>query len=220
MALIKVVKVKKIVDALLEYVQVDYNTVTDKTKSFLYKVLGDNVEGDYNFYEQAKGIFLRTDTTPRKIKTSLMFNKDTNGAPHIHVREASRSKGSFNTIGGAIGEINLNEDGTFSEEYRDTKMGAYEVLITSLNPLETILIAEVMYTLMYGAYETFQAEFSTFNFSLKELVFQNNLAAQLYVKSINIDTQQENVIPSVITNEVLDKVNFLVSNINGENITP
>jgi len=218
MALIKIIKVKQIVDALIKYVRDDYNNTVDKTETFLYRLLGDNTEGDYNFYEQAKEIFLRDDLKARKIRTSLMFNKNTNGAPHIHVRESSRVKGNFNTIGGIQGEQFIYEDGSFSEQYRDTKRGTYEVLITSMNALDTILIAEVVYTLMYGAYETFQNEFSTFDFSLKELVFQNsNMAEQLFVKAITLDTQQENVIPSIITNEVLDKVNFLVSSINGEN---
>lgn len=220
MALIKIVKIKKIVDALITYVREDYNNKTNKEESFLYRLLGDNTEGAYNFYTQSLEIFLRDDLKARKIQTSLMFNKNTNGNPHIHVREASRSKGSFNTIGGIQGDIYSFDDGSIGEQYRDTKKGLYEVLITSTNPLDTILISEVIYTLMYGAYETFQAEFSLFDFSLKELVFQNHTAEQLYVKAITIDTQQDNVIPSIISNDILDKVNFILAKVDDTPITP
>lgn len=187
---------------------------TKDDETFLYRLLSDNDEGDYNFYTQSLEIFLRDDLIPRKIQTSMMFNKNTNGSPHVHVREASRSKGDFNSIGGIQGELISFDNGSVGEQYRDTKKGSYEVLITSLNPLDTILMAEVIYTLMYGAYETFQNEFETFDFSLKELVFQNSTAAQLYVKAITITGQQENIIPSIITNTILDKINFLTTNIN------
>lgn len=195
-------------------------TVTDREEdTFLYQLLGDNIEGDYNFYTQAQEIFLRDDENPRSIRTSLMFNKNTKGEPHIHVREASRPKGTFNSIGGIQGEHLILDDGSFNEQYRDTKRGAYEIIVTSKNPLDTILIAEVIYTLMWGAYETLANEFSTFDFSLKELIFQNELAASLYAKAITLDTQQENIIPSLINNTVLDQVNFVLSNINGEDLS-
>lgn len=219
-ALIKVVKVKKIVDALIQYVRNDYETHPIEEETFLYRLLSENQEGDYNFFTQAKEIFLRDDKNPRNIRTSLMFNKNTNGSPHIHIRESVRPKGTFNSIGGIEGSINVFDDGTFGENYRDTKRATYEILITSLNALDTILISEVIYTLMYGAYETLANEFSLFEFSLKELVFQDNSAANLYVKAIGLDTQQENIIPSIITNDILDSINFEASGINGELIIP
>lgn len=219
MALIKIIKIKQIVDALIGFVKDDYNNATDKQESFLYRMLGDNTEGNYNFYEQSLDIFLRGDLKARRIKTSLMFNKNTNGSPHIHVREASRTKGSFNTIGGIQGDIYSFGDGSVGEQYRDTKKGVYEILTTSLNPLDTILISEVIYTLMYGAYETLSNEFSTFDLSLKELVFQNSTAAQLYVKAITLDTQQENIVPSILSEEVLGKINFILTSVDGENDT-
>lgn len=208
MALIKVVKIKKIVDALIEYVRTDYNNVTDKHTSFLYRLLGDNIEGDYNFYTQSKEIFLRDDKSPRNIKTSLMFNKNTHGSPHVHIREASRMKGTFNSIGGLIDSLYENEDSSYSDGYRDSKKGVYEILVTSSNPLDTVLISEVIYTLLLGAHETLTNEFALFDMSLKEMIFQDNTNAQLYVKAIMLDTQQENIVPSIISAENLNEIIF------------
>jgi hypothetical protein len=42
MATIPILKVKKFVDLLIEFVKTDYEDKTDKTKSFLYRVLSDN----------------------------------------------------------------------------------------------------------------------------------------------------------------------------------
>ena len=219
MALIKVVKIKKIVDALIEYVRTDYNNSTDKTTSFLYRLLGNNTEGDYNFYTQSKEIFLRDDKSPRNIQTSLMFNKNTHGSPHIHIREASRTKGSFNSIGGMLDSYYENEDGTYSDGYRDSKKGLYEILITSSNPLDTVLIAEVVYTLLLGAYETLSNEFTLFDLSLKEMIMQDNLNAPLYVKAVVLDTQQENIVPSIVSNELLNEIIFNMSVLDNTELT-
>ena len=57
--MIQIVKIKKIVESCLEYVQTDFESKNNEKDSFLYKVLGDTQDGSYNFYEQAKNLFLR-----------------------------------------------------------------------------------------------------------------------------------------------------------------
>ena len=42
--MLQIVKIKKIVEACLEYVQTDFESKTDEKDSFLYKVLGDALE--------------------------------------------------------------------------------------------------------------------------------------------------------------------------------
>jgi hypothetical protein len=221
--LIKVVKLKKIVDALIEFVRTDYETkfALDKEEdTFLYKALYGNVDGDYDFYTQAKAIFLRTAESPRKIRTSLMFNKDIKGHPCIHVREPAKGKGSFNSIGGGLGGNFIeNSDGGLDDLYRDTKRGNYELMITSDNALDTTLICEVLQALLIGAYETLNEMFSTFDFSTKELMMENNLVPiQLYVKAITIDVQQENFIPSILTNDEASQINFALSSLDSTSI--
>jgi len=187
---------------------VDYLVSDREEDTFLYRLLNGNVDGDYNFYEQSKNIFLRDDLSSRKISTSLMFNKNKNEAPHIHIREAIRSKGNSNGIGGVIGGYHEMLDDSISDVYRDVKKGGYEVLVTSSNALETVLIGEVIYSLLIGAWETLADQFITFDMSVKELVFQYDSATPLYAKSISLDVQQENFIPSIMTEEFLNKISF------------
>ena len=193
---IKVLWLKKIVDALILWVQEDYNIkVADNREedSFLYRYLNGNTEGDYDFYVQAKAIFLRDQKSPRQIRTSLMFNKDIKGTPHVHVREPAKSKGQYNSIGGGMGNIIMNTDGSYNDTFRDSKRASYDIVITSDNPLDTVLISEVLYALLWGANSTLSDEFGLFDLGMKELMMENHLVPiQLYIKAITMDVQFDN----------------------------
>lgn len=80
--MLQIVKIKKIVEACLEYVQTDFESKENEKDSFLYKVLGDTQDGSFNYYEQAKNIFLRKETNPNNIKVALEYPKDKTGCRH------------------------------------------------------------------------------------------------------------------------------------------
>jgi hypothetical protein len=175
---------------------------------------------DYNFYDQSVNIFVTggKDTSSRKITTSLMFNKNTNGSPHIHIREAARQKGKYNSIGALGLDYHENNDGSFTANYRDTKTAGYEVLITASNPLDSILVGEVTYSLLWGAYETLVVNFDEFDLSMKDIMFKDELNTSLYAKAISISTQQENIIPSIIDEQLINQINFVLTSVNGTDI--
>lgn len=217
--MIKVVEIKQILDSLILFVKDDYESKTNKEETFLYRVLSGSVEGNFNFYEQGVVIFTQTDENALKIETTLSFSQNSNGSPSIYVREASRVKGTFNSIGGMASELYVYEDGSVGDEYRDTKKGDYELVITSTNNLVTILISEVIYSLFVSAYETLNTQYELFDFNLKEVMFQNTTGTRLFAKTITMSTQQENIIPSLISEEQLNKVMFKIVNINGQPLT-
>ena len=208
--LIPVVKLKSILDGLIDYIRTDFENQSDETNSFLFQVLAGNRTDGYDFYEEGKNIFLRTSTSSRKIQTRLMFTKDIAPTPTIHVREPARVKGDYNSIGGIVGpRINLPNN-MFTEEYRDTKKANYEFVVTSDNPLETVLISEVIYTLLLGAWETLQTQlFDTFDFALKELLANNELVPYpLYIKAVELNVQFQNTVPGIQIDTLCGAINF------------
>ena len=208
--LIPVVKLKSILDGLIEYVRLDFESQTDESNTFLYKVLAGNRTDGFDFYEESKNIFLRESTSSRKIQTRLMFTKDIAPTPTIHVREPARTKGIYNSIGGMNGmRIDLPND-VYTEEYRDTKKANYEYVITSDNPLETVLIGEVIYTLLLGSWETLHTQlFDLFDFSLKELIANNDLVPYpLYIKTVDIVVQFEVKVPGIQRATLCGAINF------------
>jgi len=208
--LIPVVKLKSLLDGLIEYVRVDFESQTSESNSFLFRVLDGNRLDGFDFFEEGKNIFLRTSTSSRKIETRLMFTKDIAPTPTIHVREPARVKGDYNAVGGLFGSRVNFPNNVYSAEYRDTKKANYEYVITSDNPLETILIAEVIYTLLLGAWETLHTQlFDLFDFGLKELLANNELVPYpLYIKSIDLTVQFENTVPGIQRSTLCNVINF------------
>lgn len=217
--LIPIVKLKAILDGMIEYLRRDYEAKTpgDEDKTLLYEILFGNSSDGYDFFTEGKNIFLRDSLSPRKITTRLLFSKDIAPTPTIHVREPSATKGVYNSIGSLTGQqITYNDQN--SNQYRDTKRAMYEFVITSDNPLDTILISEVIYSVMLASYETFSTQlFETFDFQMKELIANNNLIPYpLFIKSIEMITQYENIVTGVDVHEFCDSINFALGQILNE----
>jgi hypothetical protein len=194
---IYIIKLKKIVDALIEYVRDDYESKypSREDETFLHQALHGTSDADYDFYVQAKEIFLRTSTSPRKIKTGLMFPRQVQGTPHIHVREPAKQNGPFNSLGNNFGgDLVIGADDALYTEYFDSKRSAFEIVITSDNPMESILVSEVIYSLLLAAKDTLTLNlFQTLTFSMRELIMNNDVQTPyLYVKSITMDGTYEN----------------------------
>ena len=91
--MIPILRIRKFVDLLIEFIETDYTSQTDKTNSFLYRTLGDDTSDGYNFYTEAIELFTRTVKDKRKLETRLMFDPDRAQMPTIHVREPAKNKG-------------------------------------------------------------------------------------------------------------------------------
>ena len=88
--MILIARIKQIVDGLLQYIQYDYESVPEH-ETFLYHMFYGTRDGSFDFYEQAKKLFLRTNTSPRKIQVKMEYPKDKSHLPCIIVREPGRS---------------------------------------------------------------------------------------------------------------------------------
>lgn len=207
--LILIQRIKQIVDGLLEYIQNDFESVPE-TQSFLYHILWGVRDGSFDFYEQAKDIFLRKAVSPRKIHTTMEYPKDKSHIPCIVVRESNKG-GSPSPIGG-FGLAPVDEFGVpeyAREGFRHPIECRIELMCFSDNSLESILISEVLYALFTGARNTFEEEFNSFNFSCSELIAENSVFPQpLLIKNIVVEVQDIPDFPSIIRPELVKKFCF------------
>ena len=209
---IPVVKLKRFLDSLIEYIRSDLETKISQSlesEAFLFQVLDGNSTDGFDFYEEGKNIFSRTSTSSRRIETRLMFTKDIAPTPTIHVREPAKTKGIFNTIGG-IDNTRIDQTNGYVLQYRDTKSATYEFVCTSDNPLESVLVSEVIYSALLAGYETLNLlKFPLFDFGMKELIANNELVPYpLFIKTVELVVQYENTVPSINTNQLCDIINF------------
>lgn len=63
--MIEIVKVKQFIVSILNYIPEDYRLHQgDEQNTFLYRLLNGMKEGNFDFYDQAKKLFLRGMTNP------------------------------------------------------------------------------------------------------------------------------------------------------------
>jgi len=222
MATIPILKVKKFVDLLIEFVKTDYESKIDKTKSFLYRVLSDNTSDGWDFYQNGIEIFVRGEDDKRKLETRLMFDRSRAGLPTIHVREPAKNKGSYDGIGFFDDQIVINEStgvdeqnqplpSTISSTARKTFSSQFDIMITSGNSLECVLIQEVLESAMLASLDTLTIPFfELVDFTSKELMMSDETERnQLFIKSITLNIQyQKDGIPKLYTEENVKKIRF------------
>lgn len=201
--MLQIVKIKKIIESCLEYVQTDFESKKNEKDSFLYKVLGDTQDGSYNFYEQAKNFFLRKETNPNNIKVLLEYPKDRTGLPAYVIREPGKRTG----IANSIGKIESFMGGV--PMYRDTRQYGLEIMCFSVNMNESILMSEVLYALLLGSWDLLASQFLKIEFSMKELMMENRLMpTPIFIRSIGLELSSEEIAPGLVDTTLLGKILF------------
>jgi len=206
-----ILKIKNFVDLLIAFVRTDYNSHVDKSDTFLYKLLeGESHEG-WSFYDNAVSLFTRTDTDRRSLATRLLFDRTRADLPTIHVREPAKNNGGFDGIGMLDGGVSVNADGTVSDTSRKTFNSKFELMITSGNSLEVIVIQEVLESAIIAAMESLVVPFfEVVNLTSRELIMENDIERNmLFVKSIDLDIKYEKSgIPKLYTEQNIQSIIF------------
>lgn len=206
--MIIVSRIKQILNGLLDYIEYDTNNLPEG-ETFLYQMFYGLADGSYNFYEQARKIFVRTNQSPRKIRVSLEFPKDKTHFPCLVVREPERTHTRPEPFGGfgVPDEDVFGADGeTEREGFRCPSTSKVEIMCMSTNVLESILICEVMFALLQGARNTFEQEFTVFDFSTSEIIAENPVFPEpILIKKLNITVEEDGRYASIIKPEIVKR---------------
>lgn len=187
--------------------------ITDnREESFLLRCFdSEDVSDGIDYKLLAIEIFTRSTLDRRKIETRLLFDKDRATLPTIHVREPAKIKGKQDAIGYIDEDLYENEDGSFFGVRRRSFDSQFELLITSMNRHEVIIIDEVISSLLIAAQDTLALHepFYAFNFSTKELIANNELIPEpLFIKSIMMNLSYDKIVPDLSRNELLTSILF------------
>lgn len=213
MVTIPLLKVKGIIDSLLDYIKEDLETCIAEAReeeSFLYLVLNGNNTDGYDFYEQSKSVFSRTQEHRNKITTGIAYPKNMANVPYIWVREPQRGMGKTNTIGKLSGGFMSMDSGDSRQEYRDGKAASYEVVVMSTNYLESVMLSDVLYSLLVASYDLFTELFNFFEVNMKELMMNNDQVPpfMLLSRALVLEIDFDNHIPAISVETMLNKVIF------------
>lgn len=144
------VRIKLIIDSILDKIKSDYVDASDKTQTFLYRMYNGLTVGNYVFLDQALKIFNRASDDPLTIETRLLFDRERAQLPTIHVTMPASepvSDGIGMDEGHAVSQFNGDpESATSFTKYLTRGYGSkMELVITGSNQFEVLLI---YYTLL------------------------------------------------------------------------
>jgi len=215
MAKIGLIKLKNLTESLLDFVKQDYEDhviAGTSEESFLLRSFDeDDVADGIDYKELAVEIFTRNDLENRKVEVKLMFDRERATLPTIHVREPAKNKGLTDAIGYIDEELIEDADGSFHEQRRRSFGSQFELMITSANRHEVLIIEEVLMGLLIGAHDTLALAnpFYQFNFTVKELIANNELVPNpLFIKAIGVNVSYDKTFQDLSTNNLLNKILF------------
>lgn len=188
--------IKDTVSKLIRYIKIDYDNQPDKNKTLLSRLLGDQTLQRYNFFEESKSVFLKSPSDPRYISVNMMFNRDRQQGPAIHIMLPSENETDM-TLGIGEGELDFITDeddvSLIQKTYNKRFRSSYNIVITSDNVNEVILIYHVLKSLMISANGHFNMK-GLFNIKLSGRDMQINselVPPHLFIKSLSMDCEYE-----------------------------
>lgn len=188
--MILIARIRQLVQSLLDFVQKDCDSLPE-SQTFLYQMFWGLKDGSFDFYNQARELFLRRNTNPRKITVLMEYPKDKAHFPCIVVREPRKSP-KMTPLGG-VGDQEVFGVAQYQRESFTTVTSSnVDLMCISDNFLESVLLGEALYALFEGARNTFEQEFVNFDFSMGEIIVENQLfPTPIVIKNINITVDEE-----------------------------
>lgn len=173
------------------------------TQDYLYKLFGGMTFGDssYQYFENAVALFLKREDNPRKIACNVFFNKDRQGLPTIHIAMNSDYIGEGNGLGFDPGESYNSLQGCYQieETYTRTYSSRFNIIFTSDNTFEVILMYNVIKAFFQGNYHLLELNgLMNVKFSGNDIILTDYLISpNIYSRAFMIDCLYEFTAPKL-----------------------
>tara|TARA_R100000734_G_C3298523_1_gene89445 strand:- start:74 stop:757 length:684 start_codon:yes stop_codon:yes gene_type:complete len=210
------IEIFKVVSGIFEAVKKDFEQNVNEENTILYQYFGELpvFEGKFNWWENAKDLFLRDFQHPRRIETEMYFNSERAKMPTVHITLPQETAGP-DGLGVDTGyQPEIYNETTLQYSFTNTRMfdTQYHAIITSDNTLEVQLI----YHLLRGMLITLLKEIDLSGMrnpklSGQDLQINTELVPEhIFMRGIGINFQYEVTVPQLkdhqlITNIILGK---------------
>lgn len=211
--LIPEIALYRMVKNILKFVKNDFANNTDKTKTMLYYLFNGMVLNEYDFYQGAQLMLLKPLTDRRLVDVTVGYNMERAEMPTIHIILPSEQLNSA-PIGGNEGYHGYetlyntidNGNGTFTEipqsmspVFTVDSFVTYNLLLTSNNTLEVILLYNLLKYMCISLASTFELlGFQNCKFGGSDMLFDESLLPrQAFHRNFNITFQYENSVRDV-----------------------
>lgn len=211
------IQLKSIIDALISTLKTNYEAnIADETKSILYKFFNGNAAGIFNYFTEAKKLFLRDDSDQRKLDSRLFFDRERANIPTVHItlpNESPKSDG----IGVDAGyqPEDRDDDDTFNYTYTRGFATQYNIIITSDNTFEVILIYHALKAMLIKVFDSLELMgFRDPRISGGDLNINPDLVPPgIFVRNISLSIYYEQDISALTKGDLISAITFNSANV-------
>lgn len=180
-------------------------------ENYLKKLFGNQYfgQGGYNYFDNAKSLFLKTHDSPRKVECNIFFNRDRQGLPTIHIALNQDIPGEGNGLGFDPGIV---FDENNPEIYRTTSDRVYSarfnIICTSDNTFEVLIMYNVIRALIQGNPVLLEMMgLSNPRLSGQDLVLTDYLMpSNIYARGFIVECLYEITVPSLMDEQSIKKI--------------
>ena len=193
-------KLKRIVDLFIGHIRADYTSKTDKSSTWLYEAFYPISTPNFNAYNEIVEILMRGNRDSRKLETRFLFDPSRAAMPTIHIHMPSETPVGGNMVGMGFGNQDTVVDSLFDKRLSKIFSSNYDIIVTSNNQTEAILIYELLKRVFIGGVDTLNEHFQKFNFSGKELLYDSTLMPDIFFRAFSCEIIDEIIVPNLILN--------------------
>ncbi len=206
--------------SLLKLLETDYDNNTDKTKTILYDLFNkdDNgLEMKFNrfvYLDQAVQIFVKAmkSDQSRGLQVTMGYNTQRKGLPTIHILLPNENKYE---IGLGMGEgyqdaeVDL-EAGTRRTKFTNVQKSTYNLMITSDNSSELVLIYHTLKNTMFATFAAFELRgLRDIEFGGQDITFENDLMpAEVFHRNLTMTFFYESTVSSLTIEKIIKTMVF------------
>jgi hypothetical protein len=217
------------VNAAISFVKRDYESHSDKTKSYLYLLLNGAALERYDLFQQAVQVICGSQESPRLFQIDLAFNSKMQAVPSAHITLPSEQTAQGNGMGSDEGYVDAIEEyqyqGEFNNDFNndfnngnDTGYSlrpifsrnisaTYNVVIMSDNTNEVLLLYHFLRAMLFTLVPHFHMKgLKNISFGGQDLQPYEGLGQNLHMRALTVSLQYDMYVPSIFPSELITNI--------------
>jgi len=197
---------------MISFLKRDFEEKTNKSDSLLHNMLFGIKIGEFDYLEQAKDIFLREQDHPRGLDVRIFFDRERASVPTIHITLPSEESGAADGIGvdeGYNDPIVNETEKIITPVYNRSFNTTYNLIITSDNQMEVLIIYHVFRNLIISMFDTFEISgLRNPKLGGHDLQLNDQLVpAHIFIRAISLSFFYDVAVPRFFAEKLIKSIN-------------
>ncbi len=211
--LVPEIQIFNAIKTILAFIKKDFDAHVNEQDTLLYRLCGENQLQRYNFFEQAKAVFLAKEDNPRFLDVNVFFNLERASIPTIHITlPAEQSdKDGLGIDEGYRGIQETKGMGGEDEQapnYTRRFGTQFQLIVTSDNSNEVVLIYHLLRAILIPVIDHFNmVGLENIKLSGRDIQNMNTIVpTHIFMRAIGIALEYEVTVESLFPEDVITKI--------------